>query len=139
MTSPRQLVYCFLVSSEPEFEYLDEGLVIPWYFCATTIVSKVCPKRRKNPSYSPNLQPKTLTLFFLSFFLSRRSNSRSAMLSSSQKKEMKLAVMLMIVVLVFLICNVLSLVVNILEVFEISYKPLTEISNLGRQKLDFLR
>ena len=55
------------------------------------------------------------------------------MLSSSQKKEMKLAVMLMIVVLVFLICNVLSLVVNILEVFEISYKPLTEISNLGRR------
>ena len=70
---------------------------------------------------------------------SRRSNSRSAMLSSSQKKEMKLAVMLMIVVLVFLICNVLSLVVNILEVFEISYKPLTEISNLGRTaKLNFL-
>ena len=57
------------------------------------------------------------------------------MLSSSQKKEMKLAVMLMIVVLVFLICNVLSLVVNILEAFapeSYRWKPLTEISNLGR-------
>ncbi len=43
---------------------------------------------------------------------------------------MKLAVMLMIVVLVFLICNVLPFIVNIMELFSLSYKPLTEISNL---------
>ena len=52
---------------------------------------------------------------------------------------MKLAVMLMIVVLVFLVCNVLSLVVNILEAWrpDWSKKPLTEISNLGRRHSNF--
>lgn len=62
---------------------------------------------------------------FLMFLDVRRSNSRNVALSSSQKKEMKLAVMLMIVVLVFLICNVLPFIVNIMELFSISYKPLT--------------
>ena len=38
-------------------------------------------------------------------------------LSAHEKKEMKLAVMLMIVVVVFLICNILALITNILEVF----------------------
>ena len=38
-------------------------------------------------------------------------------LSAHEKKEMKLAVMLMIVVVVFLICNILALIANILEVF----------------------
>jgi hypothetical protein len=51
-------------------------------------------------------------------------------LSSHERKEMKLAVMLMIVVLVFLICNVLPFIVNIMELFSLSFKPLTEISNL---------
>ncbi len=47
----------------------------------------------------------------------RRSNSRNVTLSSSQKKEMKLAIMLMVVVLVFLICNALAFIVNIMELF----------------------
>jgi hypothetical protein len=51
-------------------------------------------------------------------------------LSTQEKKELKLAVMLMIVVLVFLICNALAFIVNIMELFGISYKPLTEVSNL---------
>ena len=62
---------------------------------------------------------------FLMFLDVRRSNSRNITLSTHQKKEMKLAVMLMIVVLVFLICNVLPFIVNIMELFSISYKPLT--------------
>ena len=52
-------------------------------------------------------------------------------LSAHEKKEMKLAVMLMIVVVVFLICNILALITNILEVFfgeEIL--EVTETSNL---------
>lgn len=69
-------------------------------------------------------------LNLLMFLDVRRSNDRNVTLSSSQKKEMKLAVMLMIVVLVFLICNVLPFIVNIMELFAFSYKPLTEISNL---------
>eukprot|EP00094_Tigriopus_californicus_P010707 TCALIF_10326-PA protein Name:"Similar to FR FMRFamide receptor (Drosophila melanogaster)" AED:0.55 eAED:0.55 QI:0/0/0/0.4/0.75/0.8/5/0/350 len=59
-----------------------------------------------------------------------RSNDRNVTLSSHQRKERKLAIMLMIVVLVFLICNVLPFTVNLMELFSISYKPLTEISNL---------
>ena len=50
---------------------------------------------------------------------------------------MKLAVMLMIVVLVFLICNVLPFIVNIMELFSISYKPLTgerKRKNLSRAR-----
>ena len=48
----------------------------------------------------------------------RRSNSRNVTLSSSQKKELRLAVMLMVVVLVFLICNALPFIVNIMELFD---------------------
>ena len=61
---------------------------------------------------------------------SRRSNGRNVTLSHTQKKERKLAIMLMIVVLVFLMCNVLPFTVNLMELLGLSYKPLTEISNL---------
>ncbi len=51
-------------------------------------------------------------------------------MSAHEKKEVRLAVMLMIVVLVFLICNVLPLIVNILEVFGQEINEVTETSNL---------
>jgi len=36
----------------------------------------------------------------------------------------------MVVVLVFFTCNALPFIVNLMELFDFSYKPLTEISNL---------
>ena len=51
-------------------------------------------------------------------------------MSAHEKKEMKLAIMLMIVVVVFLICNILALIVNILELFGIDINEVTETSNL---------
>ena len=68
--------------------------------------------------------------FFSPNLNSRRSNGRNVTLSHTQKKERKLAIMLMIVVLVFLMCNVLPFTVNLMELLGLSYKPLTEISNL---------
>lgn len=50
-------------------------------------------------------------------------------MSAHEKKEMRLAVMLMIVVVVFLICNILPLIVNILEVFDQEINEMTETSN----------
>ena len=63
-------------------------------------------------------------------FFFRRSNKNLSNLSAHEKKEMKLAVMLMIVVVVFLICNILALITNILEVFETEINEVTETSNL---------
>ena len=60
----------------------------------------------------------------------RRSNKNLSTMSAHEKKEVRLAVMLMIVVLVFLICNVLPLIVNILEVFGQEINEVTETSNL---------
>jgi hypothetical protein len=51
-------------------------------------------------------------------------------MSAHEKKELRLAIMLMIVVVVFLICNILPLIVNILEVFGIEINEVTETSNL---------
>ena len=51
-------------------------------------------------------------------------------MSVHEKKELRLAVMLMIVVVVFLICNILPLIVNILEVFKHDINEVTETSNL---------
>ena len=61
----------------------------------------------------------------------RRSNARQSTLSQHEKRELRLAVMLMTVVVVFQICNILPLIVNILEVSGM--KPiheLTQTSNL---------
>ena len=61
----------------------------------------------------------------------RRSNARQSTLSQHEKKELRLAVMLMTVVVVFQICNIPPLIVNILEVSGVSEIPeLTQTSNL---------
>ena len=65
------------------------------------------------------------------FFLKvRRANSERARLTRLQKKEIGLATMLMVVVFVFFVCNVLALVVNILEVMNINIIALNNVSNL---------
>ena len=46
----------------------------------------------------------------------RRANAERAQLSRVQQREIRMATMLMIVVLVFFMCNVLALVINLLEV-----------------------
>ena len=46
----------------------------------------------------------------------RRANTERAQLSRMQQREIRMATMLMIVVLVFFMCNVLALVINLLEV-----------------------
>ena len=55
----------------------------------------------------------------LIYFEVRRANSERARLTRLQQKEIGLATMLMVVVFVFFVCNVLALVVNILEVMII--------------------
>ena len=60
----------------------------------------------------------------------RRANSERARLTRLQKKEIGLATMLMVVVFVFFVCNVLALVVNILEVMSIDIVELNNVSNL---------
>ena len=60
----------------------------------------------------------------------RRANSERARLTRLQKKEIGLATMLMVVVFVFFVCNVLALVVNILEVMNINIVALNNMSNL---------
>lgn len=60
----------------------------------------------------------------------RRANSERASLTRLQKKEIGLATMLMVVVVVFFVCNLLALVVNILEVLNINIMALNNTSNL---------
>jgi len=61
----------------------------------------------------------------------RQANLERAQLTHSQKKEISLATMLMVVVSVFFICNILALVVNILEsVIKVEIIILNRISNL---------
>ena len=60
----------------------------------------------------------------------RRANSERAQLTRLQQKEIGLATMLMVVVVVFFVCNVLALVVNILEVMSINIIALNNISNM---------
>ena len=60
----------------------------------------------------------------------RRANSERARLTRLQKKEIGLATMLMVVVFVFFVCNVLALVVYILEVMNINIEALNNMSNL---------
>ena len=50
----------------------------------------------------------------------RRANSERNKLTKLQNKEITLAKMLMVVVVVFFVCNILALVVNILEVLSIN-------------------
>ena len=60
----------------------------------------------------------------------RRANTERANLTRLQKKEIGLATMLMVVVVVFFLCNILALVVNILEVMDINVIALNNTSNL---------
>ena len=60
----------------------------------------------------------------------RRANSERARLTRLQKKEISLATMLFAVVVVFFVCNVPPLVVNILEVLKINVNALNNTSNL---------
>lgn len=46
----------------------------------------------------------------------RRANAERAKLSRLQQREIGMATMLLCVVIVFFVCNVLALVVNVLEV-----------------------
>ena len=73
----------------------------------------------------------SLAVFNLLIFLEiRRASARRAMLSTQEKKEHNLATMFLVVVLVFFICNMLPLVVNILEVVEKTNQKLIQVSNL---------
>lgn len=72
-----------------------------------------------------------LALFNLMIYREvRRANSERASLTRLQQKEIGLATMLMVVVVVFFVCNILALVVNILEVLDINIMALNNTSNL---------
>ncbi|GIY77573.1 FMRFamide receptor [Caerostris extrusa] len=60
----------------------------------------------------------------------RRANKERQTLSRKQQGEFSLAMMLLCVVVVFLICNILALVINIIEYFDIFLLPLVRVSNL---------
>ncbi|GIY11039.1 FMRFamide receptor [Caerostris extrusa] len=60
----------------------------------------------------------------------RRANKERQTLSRKQQEEFSLAMMLLCVVVVFLICNILALVINIIEYFDIFLLPLVRVSNL---------
>ena len=61
-------------------------------------------------------------LNLLIFLEIRRASQRRAMLSNQEKKEHNLASMFLVVVLVFFVCNALPLVVNIVEVLQVTQK-----------------
>ncbi|XP_071042825.1 FMRFamide receptor-like [Parasteatoda tepidariorum] len=60
----------------------------------------------------------------------RRANRERQTLSRKQEGEFSLAMMLLCVVVVFLTCNILALVINIIEYFDIFLPPLVRVSNL---------
>lgn len=60
----------------------------------------------------------------------RRANHERQILSRKQEGEFSLAMMLLCVVIVFLICNILALIINIIEYFDIFLSPLVNVSNL---------
>ena len=73
----------------------------------------------------------TLAVFNLMTWLEmRRAIARRAQLSTQEQKEHNLATMLLVVVLVFFVCNLLPLVVNILELTRTPFiQPLANVSN----------
>ena len=70
----------------------------------------------------------------------RRANTERAQLSRMQQREIRMATMLMIVVLVFFMCNVLALVINLLEVRQprcsTADRP-TEASNAENERAKY--
>jgi len=72
-----------------------------------------------------------LALFNLRIYIQiRRANMERAKLSRLQQREIGMATMLICVVMVFFACNVLALVVNVLELLAIEITALTHVSNL---------
>lgn len=71
-----------------------------------------------------------IVLNYLIFLAMRKANATRARLSSQEKKEHNLAHMLLMVVVVFFVCNLLALVINILELFDLNYDLLIKVSNL---------
>lgn len=73
----------------------------------------------------------TLAIFnFKTWLEMRRASARRAHLSTQELKEHNLATMLLVVVLVFFICNLLPLVVNIMELFVHTNEQVIQVSNL---------
>lgn len=73
----------------------------------------------------------TLAIFnFKTWLEMRRASARRAHLSTQELKEHNLATMLLVVVLVFFICNLLPLVVNIMELFVHTDEQVIQVSNL---------
>ncbi|KAG8186389.1 hypothetical protein JTE90_026807 [Oedothorax gibbosus] len=60
----------------------------------------------------------------------RRANVERRTLSRKQEGEFGLATMLLCVVCVFLACNILALLVNVVEYFDVFLPPLVWVSNL---------
>ncbi|XP_054722389.1 FMRFamide receptor-like [Uloborus diversus] len=60
----------------------------------------------------------------------RRANRERRVLSRKQEGEFSLAMMLLCVVIIFLLCNILALLINIIEYFDIFLPPLVRVSNL---------
>ncbi|CRK97175.1 CLUMA_CG010576, isoform A [Clunio marinus] len=61
----------------------------------------------------------------------RRANRERQRLSRTEKREIGLATMLFCVVIVFICCNILALLINIIEAFTgIIYDPVVKTSNL---------
>ena len=60
----------------------------------------------------------------------RQSTAERAKLTRHEQREIGMATMLLCVVIVFFVCNILALVVNLLELMSIAITALTDISNL---------
>lgn len=72
-----------------------------------------------------------LTLFNIYIWRTvRKANLERQVLSRKQEGEFSLAIMLLCVVIVFLMCNILALIVNIIEYFDIFLSALVRVSNL---------
>ncbi|KAF6205267.1 hypothetical protein GE061_019436 [Apolygus lucorum] len=109
-----------------------------------TVYSPEPTEMRKNPQYI-SIYINWLYLFFIYFFpftclailntaiyrQVRKANRERQKLSRLQKKEIGLATMLLCVVIVFFLCNILALVVNILESFYcIIFDQMVQMNNL---------
>lgn len=74
----------------------------------------------------------TLSFFNIMIYRQiRKANKERLRISRSEKREISLAMMLICVVIVFLVCNILALVLNMLEAFySITLDNVNQISNL---------
>lgn len=74
----------------------------------------------------------TLSFFNIMIYRQiRKANKERLRISRSEKREISLAMMLICVVIVFLVCNILALVLNMLEAFyNITLDNVNQISNL---------